>query len=142
MNSSAAGNVEYQKPHVTNAPQALRDVAEKSTAQAKETYEKVSAATGAATDLMKDAYSTTLKGGQDYSTKVLEFAHVNATAAFENAKQLFRVKSPTEFFTLFNDQFRQQSEILSGQAQELGAIIQKMTLATTQSVKAGIHKAV
>jgi len=138
MNSSAAGNVEYQKSHVTNAPQALRDVAEKSTAQAKETYEKVSAAT----DLMKDAYSTTLKGGQDYSTKVLEFAHVNATAAFENAKQLFRVKSPTEFFTLFNDQFRQQSEILSGQAQELGAIIQKMTLATTQSVKAGIHKAV
>jgi hypothetical protein len=36
---------------------------------------------------------------------------------------------------------RQQYEIVSRQAQELAAIAQKMTAATTQSVKAGVDKA-
>jgi hypothetical protein len=45
-----------------------------------------------------------------------------------------------EFFTLSNDHFRQQFEILSRQSQELAAIAQKITAATTQSTKAGVHQ--
>jgi phasin len=122
-------------------PQAVRDVAEKSTAQAKENFEKMSAAAGEETNLMKSTYSTTFKGAQDYSTKVLEFAHVNINAAFEHAKKLASLKSPAEFFALSNDHLRQQFEIFSRQAQELAAIAQKMTAATTDSVKAGVQKA-
>src|ERR1700674_5491949 len=70
------------------ASKALHDVAQKSTAQAKENYEKMSAPAAAAADLMKIAYSTTFKGAQDYSAKVIEFAHVNTNAAFEYARQL------------------------------------------------------
>jgi hypothetical protein len=51
-------------------------------------------------------------------------------------------QSPTEFFTLSNDHLRQQFEILSRQAQELAAIAQKMTAATTESIKAGVQKVV
>jgi phasin len=134
-----ATNAEFQ---VANAPQALRDVAEKGAAQAKETFEKISAAAGEATHVMKDTYATSLKGAHDYSAKVLEFAHINTNSAFEYARQLSAVKSPTEFFALSNTHLRQQFETLSKQAQELAAIAQKMTAAATESIKTGMHKAV
>ena len=100
------------------------------------------AAAGEAANLMKNTYATSFKGAQDYSTKVLEFAHANVNASFEHAKKLSSVKSPAEFFALSSDYARQQFEILSRLAQELAAIAQKMTAAATESVKAGVHKAV
>jgi phasin len=123
-----------------DAPEVLRDVSEKTVAQAKENFENMSAAAGAATEQMKNTGSAAFKGAQDYSAKVLEFAHLNINAAFEHARKLSSVKSPTEFFALSNDHLRQQFEILSRQAQELAAIAQKMTAATTESIKAGVHK--
>jgi phasin len=133
-------NAEFQK--VADAPQAFRDVAEQGAAQAKETFGKITAAAGEATHVMKDTYATSLKAAHDYSAKVLEFAHINTNSAFEYARQLSAVKSPTEFFALSNTHLRQQFETLSKQAQELAAIAQKMTAAATESIKTGMHKAV
>jgi hypothetical protein len=67
---------------------------------------------------MKNVYSTTFKGVQDYNAKAVEFAHVNINAAFEYARKLSNVKSPAEFFVLSNDHMRQQFEALARQAQE------------------------
>ena len=133
-------NAEYQKA-AANAPQAIREVAEKGAAQVKENLEKMTAAAGEATHLLKDTYSTSLKGAQDYSAKVLEFAHINTNSAFEYARQLSAVKSPTEFFALSNDRIRQQFEVLFRQGQELAAIARKVTVATTESAKPGVNKA-
>jgi phasin len=133
---------QYEATNSTNAPQAFRDVSEKGTAQAKENFQKMSAAVSEATNLMKNTYATSFKGAQDYSTKVLEFAHANVNATFEHARKLSSVKSPAEFFTLSSDHVRQQFEILSRQAQELAAIAQRTTTAATESVKASAHKAV
>jgi hypothetical protein len=47
-----------------------------------------------------------------------------------------------EFIALSNEYARKQFEILSLQAQELAAIVRKMTAATTESVTAGVHMAV
>jgi hypothetical protein len=38
------------------------------------------------------------------------------------------VKTPTEFFMLSNDYAKRQFEIFTRQAQELAAIVQKMTI--------------
>jgi phasin len=112
------------------------------TAQAQQNFEKVTAAAGEATHLLKETYSTTMKGAQDYSAKVLEFAQVNTNSAFEYARQLSSVKSPTEFLELSNSHLRQQFELLSRQAQELAAIAQKMTGTMTGSIKSGVNKIV
>ena len=90
---------------------------------------------------MKDTYSTTFNGTQEYSTKVLEFAHLNTNEAFEHVRQLSSVKSPAEFFALSNDRVRQQFEVLFRQAQELAAIARKVTVATAEPVKPGVNKA-
>ena len=67
------------------------------------------------------------KGVQDYSAKILEFTNANISAAVEQATKLASVKSPMEFFALSNDYAKRQVGILTRQAQELAAILQRMT---------------
>src|SRR5260370_40799845 len=87
-------NAEFQKA-AANAPQAMREVAEKGAAQVKENLEKMTAAAGAATHLLKDTYSTNLKGAQDYIAKVLEVAHINTNSASEYSPPLSAFTPPT-----------------------------------------------
>jgi phasin len=112
----------------SDAPEALRDLAEKGAAQAKENLETMSAAAEEATDVLKHSYATTVTSIQDYTTKVFEFTDTNIKAAAEHATKLMSVKTPAEFFTLSNNYAKRQFEILSRQAQELGAIVQKMSI--------------
>ena len=68
-----------------DAPQVLRDVAQKGAAQAKENLETMSAAAEEATDFLKHSFATTVKSTQDFNTKVLEFTNANIKAAVEQA---------------------------------------------------------
>ena len=80
------------------------------------------------TDVLKHGYATTVKGTQDYGTKVLEFTNANIKAAVEHATKLMSVKTPMEFWALSNDYAKRQFEIFTRQAQELAAIAQTMTI--------------
>jgi phasin len=100
------------------APEALRDLAEESAAQAKENLETMSAAAEEATDFLKHSFATTVKRTQDYNTKVLEFTNTNIKAAVEHATKLMSAKSPVEFFALSNEYAKRQFEIFTRQAQE------------------------
>ena len=133
-----------QKPAnspMTEAPQAFREMAEKGTTQAKANYEKVSAATAEATDLIKNSFSTAVKGAQDYNNKVIEFAQINTKAAFDFVQKLSGVKSPSDFIELSTDHSREQFETLTGQTKELAALAQKVTLASAEPLKSGVAKA-
>ena len=123
----------------TDAPQAFREMAEKGTTasqrnlyetQAKETYmenlyEKMSAATTEAADLIKNSYSTAFKGVQDYNNKFIEFAHANSNAAFDFVQKLPGVKSPSAFVELSTEHARKQHETLTEQTKQLAALGQR-----------------
>jgi phasin len=126
---------------MTDAPQALRAMAETGTAQAKEAYEKMNAATAEATDLIRKSCSTAVEGAQLYNSKLLEFAQTNLKVAFDFAQKLMGVKSPSEFMELSTEHARKQLEILTEQAKELAALGQKVTLATSEPLKTGVAKA-
>ena len=137
-------NTAAQKPAkspMTAAPQAFREMAEKGTTQAKETYEKMNAATAEATDLIKNSYSTAVKGAQDYYTKFIEFAQTNTEAALDFVQKLSAVKSPSDFIELSTDHSRKQFETLTEQTKELAALAQKVTLAAVEPLKTGVTKA-
>ena len=125
----------------TEVTRAFRAMADNGSAQAKETFEKMSAATADVTTLMKDSYSTAVKGAQDYNAKFIEFARANTEAAFEFAQKLSSLKSPSEFFELSTNHSRKQFEILTEQTRELTALAQEVTLAATEPLKAGAMKA-
>jgi phasin len=124
-----------------DATQAFRATAENGSAQAKQTYEKMNAATAEATDLIKNSYSTAVKGAQDYNTKFIEFAQTNTEAAFDFAQKLSGVKSPSDFIELSTEHSRKQFETLTEQTKELAALAQKVTLATVEPLKTGVTKA-
>lgn len=119
---------------------AASDDFQKATTQAKQTFEKMKEAPEQAVQALKETYSSTVKGAQDYQAKVLEFTQANANSAFEYAKQVSTLKSPSEFFELSNNHLRLQFETFSKQANELARIAQKMTVATGKSIKGGLEK--
>ena len=136
--TSASKPVAFPK---NDAPEAFRDMAEKGTAQAKEMYEKMNTATTEAADLIRNSYSTAVKGMQDYNNKVLEFAQTNTEAAFGFAQKLSDVKSPSDFIELSTEHSRKQYETLTEQTKELAALAQKVTLATAEPLRTGVTKA-
>jgi phasin len=123
-----------------DATQAFRATAENGSAQAKETYEKMNAATAETTDLIKNSYSMAVKGAQDYNTKFIEFAQTNTEAALGFVQKLSGVKSPSDFIELSTDHSRKQFETLTEQTKELAALAQKVTLATVEPLKTGATK--
>ena len=125
----------------TGGPQAFSEMAQKGAAQARQTYERMGAATTEAADLMKAGCSTALKGAQDYNNKFMEIAHANTNAAFDFVQQLYGMKSPSEFMELATEHARKQAAALTEQTQELAALAQKVALATTEPLKAGVAKA-
>jgi phasin len=124
-----------------DATQAFRATAENGSAQVKESFEKMSSATAEATALIKDSYSTAVKGAQDYNAKFFEFAQNNTKAAIEFVQKLSGVKSPSDFIELSTDHSRKQFETLTEQTKELAALAQKITLATVEPIKTGVTKA-
>jgi phasin len=124
-----------------DAPEASREMAQKGTTQAKESYEKIDAATTEAADLIKNSYSKAVKGMQDYNNKIMEFAHANTNAAFDFVQKLSGVKSPTAFVQLWTEYARKQLETLTEQTKQLAALAQKATLATAEPLKTGVAEA-
>jgi phasin len=124
-----------------DATQAFRATAENGSAQAKEAFEKMSAATAEATALIKNSYSTAVKGAQDYNTKFIEFAQTNTEAAFDFVQKLSGVKSPSDFIELSTEHSRKQLEKLTEQTRELAALAQKVTLTNVEPLKTGVTKA-
>ena len=139
-NTTAAGNKSAGAPKM-GTPQALREMADKGTAQAKASYDKMSAATAEASSVLKNAGATAAQGIKDSNAKVIEFARTNSNTAFDNANELLAVKSPTEFFKVSAEQARKQFEVLSAQTKEFTALSQKVMLETAEPFKAGAAKA-
>jgi len=123
------------------AGQELRDAVETGSAQTKQAFEKMTAATAEATTMMKDSYSTAVRHIQDYNTKFIEFAQTNTEAALTFVQQLSSVKSPTEFFELSTNHSRKQFENLTEQAKELAMLAQKAMSATAERVQTDVSKA-
>ena len=124
-----------------DATQAFRATAENGSAHAREAFEKMSSGTAEAAALIKNSYSTAVKGAQDYNTKLIEFAQTNTESAFAFAQKLFGVKSPSDFIELSTEHSHKQFETLTEQTKELAALAQKVTLATVEPLKTGVAKA-
>jgi phasin len=125
----------------TSELHAFSEVAQNGAAQAKQTYERMSAATTEAADLMKTSCSTALKGAREYNNKFMEIAQFNTNAAFDFVQELYGIKSPSDFMELTTEHARKQTATLTEQTKELAALAQKVALATTEPLKAGVAKA-
>ena len=124
----------------TDAPQQLREMAETSAKQSKETFDKIGAATTEAAEMMTNCASTALKGMQEYNSKLAEFTQTNTKSTVEFVQSLAGVKSPSEFVQISTEHAKHQLETMTEQAKELAALTQQVTLTTAEPIKTGLAK--
>jgi phasin len=115
---------------------AAREFVEKGAARAEDAYRKTQAAVGETTKVMEQTYSAASKGAADFNLHLLDIAQANMNAAFDFARQLTRVTSPSEFFELSTAQVRKQVETLTKQTQDLTQLAQKVTTQAAQPLQA------
>ena len=122
-------------------PSEFRDLAEKSTLQAKENHDKLKNATEEVTGSFKDAYEAATKGTRDYGVRLIQAGRTNVNAAFDYAVELLSAKSPSEAIELSTAQLRKQFETLAEQSKELASLAQKIATETTEPIREGVNKA-
>jgi phasin len=122
-------------------PSEFRDLAEKSTLQAKENYDKLKNATEELSGGFKDAYEAATRGTRDYGVRLIEAGRTNVNAAFDCATELLSAKSPSEVIELSTAQLRKQLETLSEQSKELATLAQKIATETAEPIREGVNKA-
>ena len=117
-----------------------REFTEQSAARAKDMYGKVQSAAKETTEIMEHTYSAASKGAVDFNLRLLEMAQENMNAAFDVARQLTRVKSPSEFFELSTAHARKQFETFTEQTHQLTNLAQKATTDAAQPFQAEVAK--
>jgi phasin len=100
-------------------------------------FGKMNGATEKTREFVENAYMTALQSAAHYNAKLLEFAQVNNEAAFNYARELSGVKSPTELVEITNRHARQQLAVLTAQAKELATLGQQATLKAAEPFKNG-----
>ncbi|SHO62655.1 phasin [Pseudoxanthobacter soli DSM 19599] len=123
-------------------PPAVREMAEKSVAQAKEAYAKFKTAAEEATDALEDTYESTRKGVIEFNFKALDAAKTNTDATFDFIKEIISAKSVAEAIELQTSFARKQFEALSGQAKEFQELATKIASESGSPLKDAFSKAV
>jgi phasin len=116
-------------------PGIFGNIAEQNTVRAKESCEKMKAASGEIADILREAYSTNAKAAADYGAKVIEISSANTSSAFDFLTHLMSTKSLAEIMQLSATQSRKNFEVTSAQNKELWELAQKAATETATPIK-------
>ena len=121
-------------------PGVFGGIAEQSVVRARESCEKMKAASGEMADVLRETYSTNAKGAADYGVKFIEISSVNTTSAFDFFTNLMGTKSLSEIMTLSAAQARKNFDVASAQNKELWDLAQKAAIETAEPIKKSVAK--
>ena len=133
-----------QFPQIANSlevsPQ-VREMAEKSITQARESYEKIKDWAEGTNGALEDVFSLTSKGIIAYNTKVLEITRASLNASLSLATKLLSVTTLAEVTDLLNDHVKTHTEQLTAHAKDLTDLTQKVTAEAVEPLKLVAEKA-
>jgi phasin len=124
-----------------DVPASFREFAEKSIAQARETYAKMKSAAEDATDMVEDSYETAREGVFSLGVKALDAVKTNSDASFALARDLFGAKTFAEVIELQTSFARKQFDAVTAQVREFQELTQKMVSQTAKPVADKVEKA-
>lgn len=108
-------------------PAEMREMAEKSVAQAKQAFDGFIAATQQAVGTAETQVKTIQTGAKQAGELALTFAERNVAASFEFAQKLLHAKDAQEVTALQSAYVKSQLSALTEQAKELSQQATKMT---------------
>jgi phasin len=121
-------------------PVVFREFAEKSIAQARDTYTKIKTAAEDATGMVEDTYETAREGMFAIGVKTLDAAKENSDASFVFARDLFGAKTLAEMIELQTSFARKQFDAFGTQMKELQELTQKYVTDTAKPVTSKVEK--
>lgn len=130
----------FEVPKV-EMPAAVREFAEKSVAQAKDSYERMKAVAEETTDMIEDTYATYSQGAVEFAGKAIDAAKANTISAFDFYKDIMTAKSVAEVVEKQTAFARAQFEAMVNQGKDLQSLAQRITNDTTAPAKAAAEKA-
>ncbi len=104
-------------------PAEMRELAERSVAQARKAFEGFMGAVHKTNEQLET--NPTLASAKDVSSRAVSFAEANVTSAFDLADKLVHAKDPQDYLTIQADYLKAQSAALEAQMKELGDAVQK-----------------
>jgi len=121
-------------------PGIFGGIAEQGAVRARESCEKMKAASVEMADVLRETYSSNAKGATDYGVKVIEISGVNANSALDFLTNLAGTKSLSEFIQLSAAQSRKNFEAASAQNKELWDLVQKAASETAEPIKQSVTR--
>jgi len=119
-------------------PEAMRALAEKTVAQAREAYDRSTGAFEVAVDTMQKSFDAAGQGAVALNRKILDIAQRNVSSGFELAKSLAGAKNLADFVKLQTAYWQKQLDALTAQAEEVRALSTKVTAAAAEPIKAHV----
>ncbi len=101
-------------------PSEMRAFAERSVEQAKQAFDGFISAAHQAVSAMEGQAETARKGASQITEKAMNFAEQNVARSFEFAQQLVRAKDVQEVMKLQAEYVRNQLQVFTEQARDLG----------------------
>ena len=119
-------------------PEAMRALAEKTVAQAREAYDRSTGAFEVAVDTMLKSFDAAGQGAVALNRKTLDIAQRNVSSGFDLAKSLAGAKNLADFVELQAAYWQKQLDALTAQAEEVRALSTKVTAAAAEPIKAHV----
>jgi hypothetical protein len=119
---------------------AARNFAQKATDETLDRMEQWKASAQEGTNIVEQSFARASKGAVDFNLKLMDMTQHNVNAAFDFARELSQIKSPSAFMELSTKYAGQQLERLTDQARELTWVTQNAMTETTQSLQKAAAK--
>ena len=103
---------------------------EKGADQAKSTLNKAATASAEGTRRAEQNALTAVNGARECYVRMLDMAQENTVAAFELARDLATVQTPSEFVEVCNARAREAYSAFSEQTKEMSELAQKVATST------------
>jgi hypothetical protein len=120
----------FESPFFT-MPSAFRTFADNQVIQRKETLEALSTAT-------REAYSTSVKGLNEYGQKIMEAGQRDADSVYDCCRDLMAAKSLPEVLDVWTTHAPRQLNAMSSRTGELWALYWKMAADAAKPIAAGM----
>ena len=122
--------------------EAVRELAEKSVDQTRETYERSKNALEAAVDTVARSFDALGQGAAALNRKIIDIAQENVSSGFDLAKSLATAKTLAEMVELRATYWRKQLSALAAHAEEVRALSTEVAADMAAPIKAHVTRSI
>jgi hypothetical protein len=123
-------------------PEGVRDLAEKTVAHTRETYDRSMDAFDASVAAFEESFYAAGKGAATFNRKIIDLARRNVDFSFDLATSLAGAKDLYDVVKLQAANWRKQVDALTAQAEEVRALSVEVTAAAVAPIKAQVKRRV